>query len=328
MEEIKDQTIEQTIENPVEQPAEQATGPEFKSGFIALVGPTNSGKSTLLNALVGQKVSIVSPKVQTTCHKMNGIVNGKNEQLIFVDTPGFQRFEEQMARLLNKVADRGATECDIHAWVFDVSEGRAMSQIEKLQDRITTLGTFENRILLLNKVDKLKHKPDLLPLLAQLTEMKLFSEIIPISAHKKNGLDRVFAAVRARIGTGPRLFPEDQYTDRTEQFLVAELIRERIFRETGQELPYSVWIEIESFETPETKTSKVPTIRAVIHIDSDSRKRILIGSGGNLIKEVGIGARKEIEQLLGHQICLKLFVDVQDSWKNNKGGLSQYLELT
>ncbi len=301
---------------------------EFKSGFIALVGPTNSGKSTLLNALVGQKVSIVSPKVQTTYHKMNGIVNGKHEQLVFVDTPGFQRFEESMARLLNKVADRGAEECDVHAWVFDCSEGRALSQIEKLQDRISTLGKPENRILLLNKVDKLKFKPDLLPLLQQLTEMKLFSEIIPISAHKKSGLDRVFAAVRARIGTGPQLFPQDQYTDRSEQFLVAELIRERIYRETGQELPYSVWIEIESWETQETKTSKVPTIRAIIHIDSDSRKRILIGSGGGLIKEIGIGARKGIEELLGYQVCLKLFVDVQDSWKSSKGTMTNYLELT
>ncbi len=300
----------------------------FRSGLIALVGPTNSGKSTLLNALVGNKVSIVSHKVQTTYHKVSGIVHGENEQLVFVDTPGFQRYEEAMARLLNKVADRGAHDCDVFAWVFDVSEGRAVAQIEKLMDRITTLGKPENRILLLNKVDKLKHKPDLLPMLAQLTEMKLFSEIIPISGSKKSGLDRVFAAVRARIGTGPKLFPDDQYTDRSERFLVAELIRERIYRETGQELPYSVWIEIESWETQETKTSKVPTIRAIIHIDSDSRKRIIIGSGGGLIKEIGIGARKEIELLLGYQICLKLFVDVQDSWKTSKGIMSQYLELT
>ncbi len=301
---------------------------EFKSGFIALVGPTNSGKSTLLNALVGNKVSIVSPKVQTTYHKVCGIVHGQNDQLVFVDTPGFQRYEEAMARLLNKVADRGATDCDIHCWVFDCSSGRVLEQIEKLRDKITTLGKAGNRLLVLNKVDKVRDKRELLPLMSQLMDLKLFDEIIPVSAQKKNGIERILGAVRERIGTGPKFFPEESYTDRSEQFLVAELIRERIYKETGQELPYSVWIEIEEWETPETKTSKVPTIRAVIHIDTNSRKRILVGKAGGLIKEIGIGARKEIEQLLGHQICLKLFVDVQDAWKNDKRIMSQYLELT
>lgn len=300
---------------------------DFKSGFIGLVGPTNSGKSTLINALVGSKVSIVSPKVQTTYHKVRGIVSSPTDQLVFVDVPGFQRYEEAMARMLNKVADRGASDCDIHAWVFDVSTGRVIEQIEKLKDKVNELGKPENRILILNKVDRVKDKTELLPLLTRLTELKLFSEIIPVSALKKNGLDRILAAVRARLGTGPRLFPEDQYTDRSEQFLVAEFIRERIYRETEQEVPYSVWVEIEGWETQETKTSKVPTIRAVIHIDSNSRKRILVGKAGNIIKEVGMGARKEIELMLGYQICLKLFVDVQESWKNDKGLMTHYLEL-
>jgi GTP-binding protein Era len=298
----------------------------FKSGFVGLVGPTNSGKSTLINALVGRKVSIVSDKVQTTYHGVKGIVNSDREQVIFVDTPGFQRHGESVARLLNRVADRNAKDCDLLVWVFDASNARVLQHVQNLSERIRKLRNEARLpICVLNKVDKIA-KPSLLPMIQALSATGLFSEIIPLSARTGAGLERLRGVLSPVLPEGQPLYPTDQITDRSQDFRITELIREKIYEATRQEIPYSAWIEVERWagDVPE---AKVPTIRAVIHVDSDSRKGILIGKQGEMLKRIGTRARQDIEKVVGSQICLKLHVDVQQGWKDNAHLLNQYLEL-
>jgi len=293
------------------------------SGFVGIVGPTNSGKSTLLNALIGKKISIVSPKVQTTYHGVSGILNSDEGQLVFTDTPGYQRHPDVIARLLNGVADQKAAGCDAVMWVFDVSSPKVFHQILKMKEKIKTLKPTDKSFCVLNKVDKVE-KTQLLPLIQSLWELGLFKEIIPVSAKRGNGMDRLIRAANEVLPEGEQLYPKESVSDRTPPFHLSELIREKIYHATHQEVPYSSWIEIEQWEGEE---GKVPTVRAVIHVDSDSKKGILIGKKGEMLKKIGTEARKDIEKFLGQHICLKLFVQVQKKWKENSRFVSQYLEL-
>ena len=301
---------------------------EFKSGFVGIVGPTNSGKSTLLNALMGKKVSIVSPRVQTTYHGVRGILNRKNAQVIFTDTPGYQQHPDRVARLLNRVADKNAGDCEVLVWTFDASNPRVMHQIYKLKNKISQFKSKDKSFCVLNKIDLIP-KLSLLPMMDEIIKMELFQQVIPISARKNDGIEHLLSLINEPLPEGPQLYSTEQVTDRPQSFLMSEFIREKIYRATRQELPYSVWIEMEEWQDPEENNlgKKVPTYRAVIHVDSDSRKAILIGKGGEMLKRIGSEARKEIEAMLGHQICLKLFVDVQKDWKDNSRQLNSYLEL-
>lgn len=305
--------------------AKKTNKEDFKSGFVGLVGPTNSGKSTLLNALMGRKLSIVSPKAQTTYHGVRGVLTGPSEQMVLTDTPGFQKYGEPVARLLNRVADKNAKECDLLAWVFDASNPRVLAQFEKLRDKVAKFKPKERSFCILNKVDKIP-KETLLPMIQALYESGVFSEIIPISAKTGVGVPEVAKVFRKLLPQGEAMYPADFVTDRPKEFLITEAIREKIYRATHQEVPYSVWIEIEhsELENPEVK---VPTVRAVLHVDSSSRKGILIGKQGAMLKEIGTRARQDIEAFLNRQICLKLFVDVQDEWRKNANHLNRYLEL-
>lgn len=298
----------------------------FKSGFVGIVGPTNSGKSTLLNSLVGQKISIVSRRAQTTYHGVRGILNTPTAQIVFIDTPGFQQHPSSVARLLNKVAEKSAREADILVWVFDASAYLVIPQIEKFVVRIKGFGGPEKNLCVLNKIDKIA-KPALLPMLARVTALGVFSEIIPISALSRDGVDRVTKCLELRLSVGTPYFPLDMVTDRPSQFLVSEIIREKIYEATHQEIPYSARIEIESWETPETG-KRIPNIRATIHVDSQSKRAILIGKGGHMLKRIGSNARREAEKLVGGQICLKLHVDVEQDWKTDPRVINTYLELT
>lgn len=295
----------------------------FKSGYIGILGPTNSGKSCLVNALVGEKVSIVSPRQQTTYHRVTGVLNRPDEQFVFVDTPGFQRHGDPIARSLNRVADRGGDTCDVVLWVFDATNRGCFQQCEALADRIRQKGERDKQICVLNKVDKVKDKTLLLPLLERFHNSGLFRDVIPVSALRKDGMDRLLEIIRPELGEGPQFFPSDQYTDRSQQFLATEYIREAIYRTMRQEVPYAVWIEVESWDEqgPTTK------IHAAIHVDSQSRKKILVGKNGQALKEVGTKARKQIEALIGKPVYLKLFVDLQENWRNNKNQVNSYLEL-
>lgn len=295
----------------------------FHSGFVGIVGPTNSGKSTLLNALMGRKVSIVSPKVQTTYHGVRAIRNAKNEQVIFTDTPGFQGNRERVAKLLNDVADKNADGCDMLLWVFDVTKN-PLAHIETLIDRIKSK-PVERSFCLLNKVDSIA-KLEVLPLIDTISKMGIFAEVIPISALKSVNLDPILKVIRQQLPEGPQLYPPEMITDRPTDFQITEFIREKLYHLTYQEMPYSAWIEIERWGEHEPKT-RVPTYRAIIHVESDSKKGILIGKRGEMLKRIGTMARKDIEKWLGHQVCLKLFVDVHSDWKADSTHLNRYLEL-
>jgi GTP-binding protein Era len=296
----------------------------YRSGFVGIVGPTNSGKSTLMNALMGKKLSIVSPRAQTTYHGIRGIRTTDTEQMIYVDTPGFQRNKESVARMLNKVADKNAKDCDMLIWVFDVSNERLFQQIEQLRERISVRPP-EKTTLVLNKIDKLRHH-ELLPILAQLGEMGLFGDIIPVSAQTGNGVDRIEKMLKPRLPEGQHWYDPGSITDRPKDFVLSEFIREKVYRATFEEVPYTVWVEMENYTDTEVE-SEVPTYHAVLHVDSDSRRGILIGKGGEMMKRIGTAARKDIEMYLGKHICLKLHVKVQPGWREDGRHLSRYLEL-
>lgn len=301
---------------------------EQRSGFIGIVGPTNSGKSTLLNALVGHKVSIVSAKKQTTYHGVRGIAAREGTQAIYVDTPGFQNHPDRVARLLNKVADKHAQDCDLLMWVFDASGSSVSKQVHALLPRVKELREAGKKsICVLNKVDRVA-KLQLLPLIQELAALEVFDEIIPISALKGDGLKSIEKVLLPQLPEGPALYPTEQVTDRPQDFVVSEMIREKIYLATRQELPYSARVEIENWGSQAGESeSKVPTVHAIIHVDSDSRKGILIGKGGEMLKKIGSEARADIEKFLGKHICLKLHVDVEPSWKEDAHTLNRYLEL-
>ncbi len=298
--------------------------PGYRSGFVGIVGPTNSGKSTLLNALLGKKLSIVSPRAQTTYHGIRGIDTGDQVQVIYVDTPGFQRNKESVARMLNKVADKNAKDCDLLVWVFDVSNPKMFSQIEQLKERIAQRPP-EKSTLALNKIDRVRHQ-DLLPILARIAELKLFGDIVPISAIRGNGVDRIASLVKPRLPEGQHWYAPGEVTDRSKDFVLSEFIREKIYRATREEIPYTVWVEMENWNESESE-ARVPSYHAILHVDSESRRGILIGKQGEMMKRIGVAARKEIEQYLGKQICLKLHVKVQAGWREDGRHLNRYLEL-
>lgn len=294
---------------------------EFRSGFIGIVGPTNSGKSTLMNALLGEKLSIVSPKVQTTYHAVKGVLSDENSQMIFMDTPGFQKHKDPVAQLLNRVAEKNAKDCDLILWVFDVSRKDVLVQVERLSKKIKNFPK-EKSFVALNKIDRL-NKLELLPLIDGIVKMDLFQEIIPISALKKDGLDRVKKILGGKLEHEMKFYPDEQLTDRPKKFLVAELVREKIYQATHEEVPYATWVEVEHWDEEPT----VPMIHATIHVDSDSKKGILIGKKAVKLKNIGIAARRDIEKMTGKKVCLKLRVDVQKDWKRDSRHLKTYLEL-
>lgn len=299
-----------------------------RSGFVGILGPTNSGKSTLLNRLVGHKLSIVSKKVQTTYHGIKGVREIGDAQVVFVDTPGFQRNRERIARLLNRVAQQQLDGSEINLWVFDLGYGDAFTQIETLADKIRKVKTAEHpdwQICILNKVDKFP-KGELLPLIAKIHALDLFADIIPISAKDGTNVERIERLVAERLPEGGRLFPEGYWTDRSAEFLFSEFIREKIYESTHQEVPYSVQVEIEN-NLQEALEMKIPVIHAAIHVDAPSRKVILVGKGGEMVKRISTHARKEIEAYLGRQVCLKLFVHVEKDWIEDDNRLQKYLEL-
>ena len=314
----------------------------MRSGFVSIIGRPNAGKSTLLNAVVGEKVAIVTAKPQTTRARILGVVEvparkGKNPaaQIVFVDTPGVHRpgssldkrmmqevydaLEERDAVLLIVDATRRLELPDAEGGNKDSEDAFVFALIRKLDCPV---------FLLINKIDLIE-RAKLLPLIQQLSSLHAFAEVIPISARKKDGLDRLMDRLVAVLPQGERYFPKDQFTDQPERFLVAELIRERILVETGEEVPYASAVVVERFEEPEPlpkgkkprRDAEPPLTRisAVIYCERDGQKAILIGKGGSKLKAIGTAARKEIESLLGTKVFLELHVIVKENWRESRG---------
>jgi GTP-binding protein Era len=287
----------------------------FRSGFVSIIGRPNVGKSTLLNALIGEKIAIVTEKPQTTRTRIQGMLNVKAEsgrpaaQIVFVDTPGIHKPDSRLNRKMMQEIHAALESRDIILLMVDATEkfGPADQHVLDLVKRAG--GTT---FLLLNKIDKLP-KEKLLPLIEHYSKLHDFQEIIPISAAKKQGLDRLVDRIIRALPQGPRYFPEDQFTDVPEKFIAAEIVREKILLKTGKELPYATAVMLERFED----TEKLIRIAAAIYCERDGQKGILIGKGGQRLKDIGTAARIELEELLGKKIFLELFVKVKPGWRES-----------
>ncbi|HEX9263628.1 MAG TPA: GTPase Era [Candidatus Binatia bacterium] len=283
----------------------------FRSGYITIIGRPNVGKSTLLNHILGEKVAIVSPKPQTTRNRITGIRTTPSSQIIFLDTPGMHQGHSLMDRRMMDIALQTLDEVDGVLWLLD-----AHDKIKQEEERIAeTLRGVETPVLiLLNKID-LVSKGKLLPLIERCAQLLPGKEIVPVSALKGEGLDIVLKIVEGWLPEGPPYFTEGEHTDQTERFLASELVREKVFLLTREEIPYGVAVTIDEFVEKEEKNLIV--IAATIHTERDSHKGILIGKHGSMLKEIGQQARQELEALLGCRIFLELFVRVDPGWTQN-----------
>jgi GTP-binding protein Era len=286
----------------------------FRCGYIALVGRPNVGKSTLLNRILGQKISITSRRPQTTRHRVLGIKTLPHAQLIYVDTPGIHDFN---GRAMNRYMNRTASSvlADVDVVVFLVEGLRWTADDELVLKKLAQTGSPV--ILAVNKIDVLDKREALLPGLQALAEKFPFKEIIPLSAHKGDNIAALESCIEALLPEGPPLFPEDQVTDRSVRFLAAELVREKLFRKLGRELPYCLTVQIEEYRSEPGMTH----IHALIWVERDSQKNIVIGKGGRVLKEVGREARLDIEDLIGNRVNLKLWVKIKEGWADDERAL-------
>ena len=289
----------------------------FRSGYVAIIGRPNVGKSTLLNKILGEKVAIVSPKPQTTRNRITGIRTTEGSQIIFIDTPGIHQGHSLMNRRMMDTALHTLDEVDGVLWLLDAQE-----KLKQEEERIaeTLRGVDTPVLILLNKID-LVSKGKLLPLMERCAEVLPGKEIVPVSALKGDGLEITLNIVEQWLPKGPRYFTEGEYTDQSERFLASEIVREKVFLLTREEIPYGVAVTIDEFTEKEEKNLIV--IAATIHTDRDSHKGILIGKRGAMLKEIGRQAREELEALLGCRIFLELFVRVNANWTRNPNLLTE-----
>ena len=281
----------------------------FHSGFIAIVGRPNVGKSTLLNHLIGQKISITSRKAQTTRHRITGILTEDKTQFVFVDTPGFQtQHTNALNRSMNRVVTSSLREVNV---VLFVLEARHFD--ERDQQVMELLPQDRPVILVINKADLLENKAELLPFIEKISALRHFAAIVPVSARQGKQLDTLLDAIRPYIPEGEHLYAEDEITDRNERFLAAELLREKVFRFTGEELPYSVSVVIEQFKLE----GKLRRIHAAILVDKEAHKAMLIGSKGEKLKEIATQARLDMEKLFDGKVFLEVFVKVRSGWADS-----------
>ncbi|NHM27344.1 GTPase Era [Desulfofundulus sp. TPOSR] len=282
---------------------------KFKSGFVAIIGRPNVGKSTLLNQLVGHKVAIMSDKPQTTRHKIHSIITRDDAQIIFLDTPGIHKPKHKLGEYMVEVALGALKEVDVILFLVEPQLPGPGDEYIIYQLREVTTPV----ILVINKIDLLENKAELLPLIDVFRQKYNFAEIIPVSALKPENLDRLVELVVSYLPYGPKYYPDNMITDRPEQFIMAELIREKVLHLTSQEVPHGVAVVVEEIEP---RSDQLVYVRAVIYTEKESHKAILIGKGGRMLKEIGRLAREEMELLLGSKIYLDLWVKVKEDWRN------------
>jgi GTP-binding protein Era len=283
---------------------------EFRTGYIAIVGRPNVGKSTLLNHLIGQKISITSRKAQTTRHRIVGIRTDEDAQYVFVDTPGFQM---QHQNVLNRVMNRTVTQSlsDVDVVLFVIESMRFDERDEKV---LALLPRDCPVVLVINKLDKVSDKADLLPFIEKVSASFPFAAIIPVSAKRDAQLPELVQEIRRHLHEGEPIYGEEEITDRSERFLAAEIVREKVFRLLGDEIPYSISVEIEKFETE----GNLRRVFAAIIVDRDSQKPILIGKKGEKLKEIGTQARKDMEDLFNKKVYLEVWVKVKSGWADDE----------
>ena len=284
---------------------------EIKTGIVAIVGPPNAGKSTLLNGLLGQKISIVTPKPQTTRNRIVGILNQADYQIVLLDTPGLHKARQPLNLEMVKIAMESLAGVDVILFLLDIS----LPLPEKNAAAVKYLQNSESpAILVLNKID-LQDKETLLPMIEAYRKLYPFAAIVPISALFDNGTDILLQETLKHLPIGPRLYPEDIPTDSTERFIVAEMIREKIFLLTSQEIPYATAVTVDSFKEDEHKN--LVTIHATIYVEKGSQKGIIIGRKGAMLTSIGKNARHDIEELLDRKVLLKLWVKVRKNWTSD-----------
>lgn len=287
----------------------------FQSGFVAIVGQPNVGKSTLLNVLLKEKISIITPKPQTTRHRIFGILSGENYQAVFIDTPGLLTPHYALQEAMRRIVFEAIREADV---VILLMEPVPFSEWEK--EIIREIKKERKKSLLVfNKIDLVK-KNALLPLIDEGSKLHHFAEIIPISALKNDGIEILLEAIVKLLPFSPPFYPSDQLTTQPERFFVSEIIREEIFKKFRQEIPYSTAVVIDEFKEKEKKDF----IRAVIYLEKDSQKGILIGRGGGALKEIGQRAREQIENFLERKVYLELWVKIKKDWRKKKHWLKEF----
>ena len=289
---------------------------DFRCGYIAIVGRPNVGKSTLMNMLIGAKVSITSRKAQTTRHRITGIQTTADAQFVYVDTPGFQtRHANALNRTLNKTVTNSLTAADLILFIVEAGTfGLADQQVLDL------LPANVPCILVINKADRMKDKAALMPFAQQTAERREFTAVVPVSAKQNFQLDSLQAEIRRHLPRNPPIFGEDDITDRSERFLAAEIVREKVFRFVGEELPYTSTVLIEKFE----QEGNLRRVFAAILVERDAHKAMLIGHKGAKLKEISTQARLDMERLFGGPVYLEVWVKVKSGWADNEAGLRAY----
>jgi GTPase len=289
----------------------------FRSGFVCILGRPNAGKSTLLNALVGEKLAIISPKPQTTRNRIQGVVHipkrkGKDGgQIVLIDTPGVHKPDSSLGRKMMVEVREALEGCDLVLVLIDVThklDPRDQFALDLVKQ------SKAKAFLILNKIDLIREKSKLLPLIEEYRKLYDFAEVVPISALKRKGLDELLKTILAALPAGPAYFPDDEITDQPARFMAAEIIREQVLLNTSEEIPYATTVIVESFE----EGNRLTRIAATVYCEREGQKGILVGKGGQMLKKIGTSARMQMERMLGTKVFLELYVKAEPGWRDSR----------
>ncbi|CAN5382646.1 GTPase Era [soil metagenome] len=295
----------------------------YRSGHVALVGRPNVGKSTLLNALLGERIAIVSHHPQTTRDRLLGVLTTETAQIAFLDTPGIHTAKNKLGVRMNREAADAMDGADLVAFVTDVGRSASGELHAGDLEILAKIPASTKTLFILNKVDRVPEKARLVPFLEAAAKAREFTAFVPISAKSVDGVKRVLAEIEAHLPLGPKLYEEDTLTDRPARWLVAELVREQVLARTREELPHGVAVVVESWTEPTGKKLRMPQIDLAIHVPKESHKKIIVGRGGAMLKEIGMRARARVEKLLGQRVVMKLWVRVTEDWYESEHHLRE-----